>query len=298
MLGLTRRKAGFVVLCLLLMCISLHAKTIEKSDVRPPEWVKKGEAKYNRQRSNDTYYFKVIENSGASLEAIKNQNLSALATYIGQANQISSSVQANIAFDASTGDEKDEYVISYHTESSTEEFHAKLVDEYWELKRLDNGQQMYAYYALFAVSATKQMPHYDQFFTTKSYGGAGLARSIVPGMGQIYKGQVGKGTGIMISEAAGIASIIYCESMRSSYHNKMIEQPKFAKEYHNKETNWQMARNISIGVTAAIYVYNLIDAALASGAKRVVIKKSNRNDFSMRPANVYGNAGLALSFTF
>lgn len=292
------KKSFFVVPCLLLACASMSAKTIEKSETRQPEWVKKGEAKYNRKRSNDTYYFKVIENSGSSLESIKNQNLSALATYIGQENRISSSVQANIAFDASTGNEKDEYTISYTTSSSTDVFHAKLVDEYWVLKKLDNGQRMYTYYALFAVSTKKEIPNYDQFSTTKSYGGAGLIRSVIPGMGQIYKGQAGKGAGFMIGEAAGIASIIYCESMRSSYHNKMIEQPKYAKEYHNRETNWQTARNISIGVTAALYVYNLIDAALVSGAKRIIIKKNKNYHISMRPANVEGNSGLALSLNF
>lgn len=279
-------------------CATVSAKIIEKSDPMQPEWVKKGEAKYNNKRSNDTYYFKVIENSGSSLESIKNQNLSALATYIGQENKISSSVKANISFDASTGDEKDEYVISYNTNSSTDVFHAKLVDEYWELKKLDNGQQMYTYYALFAVSTRKGTPNYDHFSITKSYGGAGLARSIIPGMGQIYKGQTGKGCAIIATEAVGIASIIYCESMRSSYHNKMIEQPKYAKEYHNRETNWQTARNISIGVTAAIYVYNLIDAGLASGAKRVVIKKNNNYNISMRPAYLDGNAGIALNVNF
>lgn len=37
-------------------------------------------------------------------------------------------------------------------------------------------------------------------------------------------------------------SIIYYESTRSSYCNKMIEQSKYAKEYHDKERNWKMAR--------------------------------------------------------
>lgn len=297
-LDLICRRGYFTIVCLFLVYVPINARLLEKSESIQPEWVKKGEAKYNSKRSNDTYYFKVIENSGSSLESIKNQNLSALATYIGQENKISSSIKANISYDSSTGDEKDEYLISYTTNSSTDVFFAKLVDEYWELKKLDNGQQMYTYYALFAVSSKKEIPDYDQFFTTKSYGGTGFARSLIPGMGQIYKGQKGKGTGIIIGEAAGIASIIYCQSMRTSYHNKMIEQPKHAKEYHNKESNWQTARNICIGVTASLYVYNLIDAALASGAKRIVIKKNNNYSMSMRPTYIDGNTGLALSLKF
>ena len=47
------------------------------------------------------------------------------------------------------------------------------------------------------------------------------------------------------------------------------------KTYNTKADNCENIRNICIGGAAALYVYNLIDAIAANGAKRVIIKKKN-----------------------
>ena len=48
--------------------------------------------------------------------------------------------------------------------------------------------------------------------------------------------------------------------------------------------------------TAAVYIYNLIDAAVAPGGRRVVIK--NRSNFALYPAVSYDAIGLAFTYKF
>lgn len=131
-----------------------------------------------------------------------------------------------------------------------------------------NGLIVYAYYLVISQTAAKNSV-------------AGVL-SIVPGVGQFYKGSVAKGTMFMGLTAAAVAGIIVCESTRSSYVNKAIEQPKYKMEYSTKADNWETARNICISVGGAIWVWNIIDAFATKSAKRKVVTGTN-GSLSIQP---------------
>lgn len=274
------------------------AKIVDRSASKQPEWVKKGEAKLNKDRSNTSYYFKVIENTGRNLENLRDGRVLALSQYVGSTNHISGSMEATIEETTTNKgvDSRETYEMRFTNQIGTSTFHAKVVDEYWELHS-DGGNRYYKYYALFAVSSSTAQPQYDQFSTTTSYGGGAFARSIIPGWGQIYKGSPGKGVTFMALEAMSVASIILSESNRSVYKGKAISQPKHAKEYNNRASNWATVRNISIGVAGAVYVWNLVDALAAKGARRVIVKKST-SDLSIYPSISPNHAGIGLTYNF
>ena len=60
---------------------------------------------------------------------------------------------------------------------------------------------------------------------------------------------------------------------------------------------WENGRNFCIGAAAALYVYNLIDAIAAKGAKRVIVKPTGRPSFSLVPT-VMDNGGCGLVFAY
>lgn len=290
----------FVSLALFFITVCANSKIISRSSSIEPEWMKKGEEVMNKKRSNDSYYFKIVENTGSSLEALKNQRVVALSSFIGQSNNIKGTAKTEIVEDFSNPNAVGQecYSFSYTNNTETETFYAKLVDEYWELIRGLDGKTYYEYYALFAVSSNSSMPEFDKFSTTTSYGAKGLMMSVIPGMGQIYKGSPVKGYCILGGEIACVGGIVFCDLQRASYIKKMKEQPKYAKEYASRADNWENGRNICIGAAAALYVYNLVDAAVIKGARRVKVKKENGCGFSFNPSFNMNNTGVSLTYNF
>ncbi len=147
------------------------------------------------------------------------------------------------------------------------------IDDYYEVR---GG--VYQVDILYTVATTRGLngSYDDKIEVTSRYGAAGFL-SIVPGVGQIYKGSTRKGALIIAGEVAALGGVLLCEETRASYVKKMYEQPKYASEYNSLANTWETGRNICIGAAAAIYVVNLIDAFAADGAKRVIVKKNRAN---------------------
>ena len=161
------------------------------------------------------------------------------------------------------------------------ELTANRIDEYWETAKI-GWQNMYVCHTLFAVATSELPVLFDNVTFSRKYGIRGFARSIIPGWGQLYKGQKVKGA--------------CTESLRSSYVKKRNEQPKFFQTYNTKADNCENARNICIGAAAALYVYNLIDAIVSPGAKRTIVKKQ---EFPLiQPIANSDFSGISLSWKF
>lgn len=174
---------------------------------------------------------------------------------------------------------------------------ANKIDEYAQFV---SGQVKL--YTLFQV-ATCSDPVFDNVYLTEKYGAVPVLMSLVPGAGQMYKGSYLKGGCILGAEIVCVAGIILCENQRADYANKVIEQPRFAKEYNTKANNWATGRNLAIGVAGALYVYNLIDAAVTNGARRVKLKPMGSVEFSCNPCILLDglnqpSAGVQLSLNF
>lgn len=175
------------------------------------------------------------------------------------------------------------------------ELTANRIDEYWETAII-GWQNMYVCHTLFAVATTNLPVLFDNVTFTRKYGISSFARSIIPGWGQLYKGQKAKGACFMGGEILFVGSVIISENLRSSYIKKMKEQPKFFKTYNTKADNWENIRNVCIGAAAALYVYNLIDAIVSPGAKRTIV---NKQEFPLvYPVTNKDFSGVSFSWNF
>lgn len=290
-----------IPIIIVLIC-SYFALTANAANKPRPEWLVKGVDVLNAMRSNTTYRFVIVHSSGADLKVLQAERMSTLSTYIGQTYRIQGSEQSKIISSKENGRETlvETYEMEYKTDASSEKFYARQVDEYWEYHSLSG---IYDYYVLFAISEQGKTPIFDEFNVTSPNDAASMLMSIVPGVGQFYKGSVAKGAMFMGLTAATAVGIIVCESTRSSYVNKSIEQPKYKKEYSTRADNWETARNICIGVGGAIWFWNIIDAFTTKSKKRKVVISQN-NSLSIQPfanPNSAGQGldmGLALSFNF
>ena len=178
------------------------------------------------------------------------------------------------------------------TTGETYKLQAYAIDEY-----STNEGGMVKLHTLFMV-AVQDKPTFDRTYLTTNYGATPVVMSIIPGLGQWYKGSKVKGVCMFAAEAAAVAGIIICANKANDAEKKIKLEPKYAKHYEDKKSNWETGRNICIGAAAAIWIYNMIDAAVAKGARRVEVKPAGRSYVSLIPALDKDYAGLSLTYNF
>ncbi len=168
---------------------------------------------------------------------------------------------------------------------------ARIIDEYIHVT--SKGCTVY----LLVQTAKNPTYQYENVSFTSDYSVGG--RAFLPGAAQIYKGHKAKGYSIIAAQALSVAGIIFCESERSNYISKMKEQPKFAKDYKTKADNWETGRNICIGAAAAVYIYNVIDAFVSKGEKKIKVRD---NGFAfnpyVEPTSTGFATGISLAYRF
>jgi hypothetical protein len=250
---------------------------------------------------NDTYKFIEIISYGGDMSSARMNALHTLAQDQRLADAALVSVQSGMLTHADTDiDSKgsdserihEEVDLKVEVKGQDYKVQAKKIDEY-----VGHEAGQVKLHTLYMVALTDN-PEFDRTYLTDSYGPKPAFMSIIPGLGQWYKGSKVKGTCMFAGAVLSVAGIIVCENQRASYHKKMIEQPKFAKEYNSKASNWETGRNICIGVAGAVWIYSIVDAAVARGARRVVVDKAKGSVLSFSPVFTPDAAGLALSLNF
>lgn len=266
-----------------MVCIALGAlapfrasaqKVMERSEKLRPAWL----ANKTPKTSNSTFHYQITEGEHQNLEDARHSCLLNLSTYIKRKHHISEQAVAEISLDQVDGRsaERESYHFSYDIKGERVTVNSFKYDEYWEYVLYPDGRRIYRCYTLYGVADTAA-PSFDRLSFSRKYGARGFARSlIVPGWGQLYKGNKTKGACILGGEVVLIGGIIAAENLRASYVKKMREQPKHLDTYNTKADNWENIRNVCIGGAAALYVYNLIDAMVANGRKRSKTHKEVR----------------------
>ena len=298
---ITFSRAYFILIIIMgLMTLPVEVCGVNK---KTPQWLEKGETYLNNQRANNTYYFKIIQNTGSDIASLRQSNANALADYIGKRNKVQGLEVIEINNTQTHGGDvstSENYQMVFKNSFSTESFYAILIDQYWESEESTNGSY-YQYYALYAVSTSGNgQPVFDHFEVTRSYGAVPAVMSIIPGVGQLYKGQKVKGFLMMGTAVLSAAAIVYTSNRRSYYETRIEEQPKFARDYSQKRDNYTTWRNVAIGATGALVVWSVLDAALTPGATRIKVSPSSY--MNIRPSAMtdsYGTGiGLSLALIF
>jgi hypothetical protein len=246
------------------------------------------------------FEYRVAQGEGATLSDARNDAFSGLLTDLGNKagvtvnSQTLAEIKSSLNYNA--GAENYQETTSNVTthKIDREGFKASFtkVSEYYEYAR---GR--YLLWELYEVSQgtafTAVIPEY-----TTHYGGSALWRSmILPGWGQFHKKKVGKGIIILTAEVAAISGLAFCEIKRSDNWRKSTETTNLniIKEYRNRADSWELRRNIFVGVAAGVYLWNVLDAALAKGKLKYAWMPDNLNLYA-NESNGYYYYGLAVKF--
>lgn len=276
----------FVLICL---CISTGAYAESK-----PMWVKKGVSELNKKRLNDTYSFKLFNTIDTDKRVIELSRFRALQEYVDSAYNVS---VADMTLDSIPGNNgRTTYTVSFNKNGVPTTVYAQLVDQYTRLEEFVTNQYEYNYYQLFAISEPGvTVPQFDDFTLTTSFNrGQAVARSLIPGLGQIYKGQEVKGYIFMGTEALLIAGIIYSNDR---YHYYRDLEKKKGISHNNKRTFSDLLTFCSIAA-GGLYIYNLFDAAFCKIPRRVEISRANQPnaELTFSPVIMPDFAGKGLSY--
>ena len=278
-----------------LLCCQTNIIAKSKSDKLHPQWVTRAVP----ESHSGTYIFVHAHGEGASLAGARQMAFVNMAQKLEQERglTVNTSVLSKEKFTQTQSYTNSSYQQEI-TMEVTENGHrleivCREIDDYWE--EVDGKYSVEILYTVTDKNAYGGS-YDDQIKVTTSYGAAGFL-SIVPSVAQIYKGSVVKGSLILAGEVAAAGGILLCENTRSSYVKKMYEQPKYAAEYNSLADTWETGRNICIGAAAAIYVYNLIDAFTAKGARRVVVKRG-RTSLQAAPYIDQRSFGMGLTYKF
>lgn len=287
------RKIITVVLALLISVA--YAEARDRSDNMKPRWMTSALP----VPKSPGYFILSAQGSGTSLAEARQRSLFALTEELEHKRGLTVDSKLLAKETAERGGAMNvdsEFALDIQEKGKHVEVTCRVIDEYWE-----RSGGIYTVSRLYAVNdPTKpgKGSQNDSFRKTTSYGVAPVFYSLIPGVGQMYKGSTVKG-GIILGSAVVVgAGIITAESLRASYVKKMKEYPQHLDFYNNKATTWKNVRNVAIGVGAGLYVYNLIDAAVASGRRRVIVSKGKSYNYSLVPTWNGQNAELAFTLDF
>jgi hypothetical protein len=246
------------------------------------------------------FEYRVARGEGATLSDARNDAFNGLLADLGNKagvtvnSQTLAEIKSSLNYNAGVENYQESSTNVTTHKIDREGFKASFtkVSEYYEYSR---GR--YLLWELYEVSSgaafTAVIPEY-----TTHYGGTALWRSmILPGWGQFHKKKVGKGVTFLTTEAAVISGLVFCEIKRSDNWRKSSETTNIniAKEYRNRADSWELRRNIFVGVAAGVYLWNVLDAALAKGKLKYAWVPENLNLYA-NESNGYYYCGLSVKF--
>lgn len=281
------------LICSIITCSSYSIKA-----ETTPRWVSKGVDELNKERSNQSYSFQVFHLQDEKKTNFDFNPLSPLTDYVCKKFDVP---EENLEIvEEGSGSGFPTYMISFNQKGKPTVVYARVVDYFNKFDDYPDGSTNYNIWQLYAISDPDVLPEFDEFVKKDRYNGTPLAMSIIPGLGQIYKGQKAKGYSILGVEAAMVASIIYSTTQVHKWNNQASKHPEFYDNYRSKATTFKQWRAFCLVAGGGLYVYNLLDAALSKGARYIQIKRKSEHSgqIMVMPFFTTESAGVGMAIRF
>ncbi len=260
------------IVCILLSTLlPLFMMGQSASSKEAPEWVKG----YFRELDNSS--IKVFSAFGYNEEDARNKAIKLVIADKG----IGSGTEAKVSIGSGDISVKSSHDLIVKS---------RIIDEYVEF----HPGKGYRVYLLAQTARTPVLP-YESVTVTDKYPFS--VRAFVPGMAQIYKGSVGKGTAFIVGEVVMLGGVVAFECTRSYYNNRinMTHDSDLRQKYIQNAQLMSGLRNGFIAGAVAVYVWNVIDGAVAKGKRRVFIGEA---EAKILPYATPEAAGLTFAMRF
>ncbi len=201
---------------------------------------------------NSTYIY--VKEAGQEKTPSASLNKALVHVFETTANRIGKDFNADDAFaQLQKGVEYEDIALQYGVPIN-------LVDHY--TTKGEDGT--YWTYVLCQVSARKDVsPVWDRGKDVDRYNWSCLFRSIVPGVGQMSKGHVGKGVVTLVGETLLVGSAVGCYFLAENQFKKMQASEYCDQAYALAQSNYSILKKSQPflwGAAGALYVFNLVRA--------------------------------------
>lgn len=294
-------KSSPIFLFIAFITCLVNSLTSEAQVPPKPLWVIKGVKSLNEKRISTDYHFVAFHHELVDDKIVETSKLYLLKENMAKEFNVDPNL---ISVDSiiSSDNIQPVYCITFRAHNSDENtrVYVKEVDSYARYNDNIDGSFDYELDELYAISEKDITPVFDDFKVTRKYNGLPVAMSLIPGLGQIYKGQSAKGFSILGAEVAFCTAITFGEIYRKYYLNQGKKDPGNYASWKSKSNTFRTLRNVGIVFASATYLYNILDAAFAKGAPHVVISRSNNKpmDLVFYPDASSRHVGAAMSITF
>lgn len=266
-----------------------------------PRWINDNTKELNAGVDNDTYSIHVLRSHSPSEKQIVTERNRALIKFVVSEF---GAIDTSVYVDSVSGGEQPVFWVYYNTPTSDNNFvAAKLIDQYSKFTDEMLNVYEYEFFYLLAISQPNTYPLYDEFINYMPSKSKAVALSVIPGLGQFYKGHNIKGALILGSEAVFIGAAIIFESKRIYCKNKVgindeVSSSATWDSWHSKSRTWGTWRNGAIACALGIYVYNFIDAARSPGRGNFKVKKLVTDHLALSPFLAPDFSGFSMRVTF
>ena len=265
------------ILFMLLMAVSQVALCAQEM----PQWVLQ-----KPRPANDSYLYVVERGVGATEMEARNRAMGLV--YRSTIERLA------LAIDLSSINEAIANGSNYGESSDAMNVPVNKVCEYIQRE----GNQ-YAVYVLCQVARYGNMAYNFTPFTQCNQLAKSqyIGHSFVPGLAQIKKGSVGKGTAFIVSEVVLVGGVVAAECLQRYYAQQisMTHNSTLKQRYAQNANICQISRNVGIGCVAAVYIWNVIDGMVAKGKTQIPLGTA---ELHLAPYADYESGGVAARVNF
>ena len=246
-----------------------------------PQWVQK-----KPRPANDTYLYVVERGVGATEMEARNRAMGLV--YRSTIERLA------LAIDLSSINAAISNGSNYGATSEAMNVPVNKVCEYMQRE----GSQ-YVVYVLCQVAQYGNVPALFTPFTQCNQLAKSqyIGHSFVPGLAQIKKGSVGKGTAFIVSEVVLVGGVVAAECLQRYYAQQisMTKNSTLKQRYAQNANICQISRNVGIGCVAAVYVWNVIDGMVTKGKTQIPLGTA---ELRLAPYADYESGGVAAVVNF
>ena len=273
-----------------IMCLSAFTA---RADIRPG-WVDRHEDALNKQRTNDTYEFKVIRSEDTYLDRLMAERFVPLFQYL--AEKYDTDVSKMVLDSLSVPGELPTYRVSFTDKEGPATVIARLYDEYDNTDYNVTRYPVFELYQLFAIGEKNSAVIFDDYSEKEASKALAGVLSIVPGLGQLYKGNTAKGIAMLGTGVAVAGCAVASQLVGNSWKKQLDGNTGNKDSWESKVLAMKRQRNVLIGAFGILSAYSIFDAIVGDENPRVVVSESDGNTISVGPSSQSAGISLVLAF--